>query len=197
MGDEMLAQLQPILLVQEVLLAALARSAQPGALREHASRIKPAVQRAMAASAAAAEWLLPQPGARTPAAELAAECTALLRPEFTLRGLQVEVATAGAAVPIDRAQGRAMLCAVLAHAADGAPGPAGIRVELEHRQGRCEVRVSCRPSAGKAAPDFLRPQHTPMSWQDLLALAQLEGATLRREDDETIVLVLADAGAGA
>lgn len=196
-GDEMLAQLQPILLVQEVLLAALARSAEAGALREHASLIKPAVQRAMAACAAGAEWLLPQPGARTSSAELAAECAALLRPEFTLRGVQVDIAAAGAAEPIDRARGRTMLCALLAHAADGAPGPARIRVELEHRPGVCELRISCRPSPAEAALDFLQPQHAPMTWQDLLALAQLEGATLRREGDETIVLVLADAVAGA
>ncbi|HET8748934.1 MAG TPA: hypothetical protein VFM98_25295 [Ramlibacter sp.] len=190
-GDELQAQLQPLLLVHEVLQAALARSGEVGTLREPAGLIKPAVQRALAAGAAATEWLLPRPGAHTPSTELAAECAALLRPEFTLCGLGVELIVNGEPLPIERDAGRTMVCAVLAHAGDHAPGPGRILVELAHRDAVCEVRVSHRRANEEFASGHLAPQQPAMEWDDLLALAQLEGATLRREGGETLVLELA------
>ncbi|MEJ8835575.1 hypothetical protein [Ramlibacter sp. AN1133] len=190
-GDDLLAQLQPLLLLHEVLRVALARPAPDlAALRGHAQRIGPAVQCAMNAGTAAAEWLLPQAGASTPSADLAAECAALLRPEFELCGLRIELSSAGKPLPIDRDQARTMICAVLAHAGDHAGGPGAMRVRLEHHDGVCAVRVSHRPDAGAVAADFLRPRQAPMAWEDLIALAQLEHAALRRADDGAFVLEL-------
>ena len=193
-ADDLLTQLQPMLLIHEILRAALARpAADLDALREHSEGIKPAVQDAMSASAAAAEWLLPLVGASTPSAELASECAALLRPEFELCGLRITLAAKGEVVAIDRSQGRTMLCAVLAHAGDDADAPGEIQVRLEHRDAVCQVRVSRRPVMGAVAADYLKPQQAAMSWDDLLALAELERAVVWRDDDGAIVLELAAA----
>jgi hypothetical protein len=153
------------------------------------------VQAAIAAGAAAAEWLLPQAGATTPAAELLAECAGLLRPEFELRGLRIELACQGRPLPVERSRGRTMICAVLAHVGDQAQGPGAILVELQHRDAACALRFSRRALHAANAADFLRPQQPPMAWEDLLALAQLEAAAVRREADGAIVLELAAARA--
>jgi hypothetical protein len=196
-GDDLMTQLQPLLLLHEVLRVTLARPAPDvEAVREHAQRIQPVVQGAIAASAAAAEWLLPQGGAGTPSAELASECAALLRPEFELRGLRIDLASEGSPVPIDRARGRTMLCAVLAYVGDHEEGPGEIVVRLEHREAACAVRCWRRALPGANAADFLRPEQAPMAWEALLALADLEQAAVRREDDGAIVLELAAARAG-
>jgi hypothetical protein len=193
-GDDLLTQLQPLLLIDEVLRAKLAgREADTQALREQVEQIRPAVQRAVSASAAAAEWLLPRAGARTLSTELAAECVALLRPEFELGGLRIEVASEGGPLDIDRAQARTMICAVLAHAADVSDGPRRISIQLRHHDGVCEVRVARRQMAGALATDFLAPRLAPLPWNALRALADLERAALRREDDGTVVLALAAA----
>ena len=197
-ADELQSHLQPLLLLDELLRATLGRQdLDAEVLRKHAALIRPAVQRAMKASAAAAEWLLPLPGASTPSAQLAAECAALLRPEFELRGLRVELQCEGEGLAVGRAQGRTMLCAVLAHAGDQAEGPARIVMQLKHRDGLCEVRVSRQDDTGVVATDFLRPGQAPLAWGDLLALAAREGVPLRRESEGTLVLELAAAPDGA
>lgn len=192
-GDDLQSQLQPILLIYEIFRATLARpDPDTAALRQHAEGIKSAVERAMKANAAAAEWLLPLREASTSSTDLAAECSELLRPGFELSGLRIELACEGEAFPVARSQGRTMLCAVLAHAADRADGPASLLVKLAHRDDLCEARVSVRSrsATGAIAADFLQPQHAALSWEDLLALAQLERAAVRREDDGTVVLQL-------
>jgi hypothetical protein len=190
-GDDLLTQLQPVLLIYELLRVTLARNeADIEALRAQVERIKPAVHSAMSVSAAAVELLLPLAGATTPSADLAAECAVLLRPEFELSGLRIELVSEGKAFPIDRAQGRTMICAALAHAGDHADRPAGILVKLKHGEDLCEVRVSCRRVTGACAADFLKPQQPALSWDDLLALAELERAVIRREGSGTIVLEL-------
>jgi hypothetical protein len=190
-ADDLLTQLQPVLLIYEILRFTLAHTeADLEALRAQVEQMKPAVQSAMNASAAAAEWLLPLAGATTPSADLAAECAALLRPEFELSGVRIELACEGKAVPIDRAQGRTMICAVLTHAGDHADRPGGILVNLKHGDGLCEVRVARHAVPGAAAADFLKLQQPALSWDDLLALAELERAVVRREGSGTIVLEL-------
>jgi hypothetical protein len=197
-SDDLLSQLQPVLLAYEILRAGLAKP-EPDlqALQAHAEQIKPAVQRAMRAGTAAAEWLQPAAGASTPSTELVAECIALLRPEFELCGLPIALAVEGEAIPLQRAQGRTMICAVLAHAGEQAEGPAQIHVELRHRAGRCELRVARRAPNGALPADFLKPQHAPIGWDNLQALAELEQAVVRRAGDDAIVLELAARGHGA
>ncbi|GAB3764206.1 hypothetical protein GCM10028796_18700 [Ramlibacter monticola] len=197
-ADDLQSHLQPMLLLDELLRVTLARpDLDAQALPKYTEWIRPAVQGAMKACAAAAEWLLPLPGASTPSAQLAAECAALLRPEFELCGLRIELECEGEALALGRDPGRTMLCAVLAHAGDHAEGPERIVMQLKHREGLCEVRVSRRPATGAVATDFLRPGQAPLAWGDLLALAAREGVPLRRESDGTLVLELAAAPGAA
>lgn len=179
MREHMLAQLHPIGVTTHVLQRRLQEDApdlrQVGA---DLGRVRGFARGAVETNLDVVQWLAPDPERRIALDAGIAECLALLRGHFTLRGFPLRQAEGGSGPPVLQAALRTALAAVLFGLLDEASAPTA--VSIASMGATVQVAVHPGPGSGVAAPLDYRP----LTWDEVGVLARAEGVGLSRAPGE-------------
>lgn len=174
---QMVAHLQPIGMVTELLERRL-RSPTPDLHQAHDG-----VAKINGLSKAAAQdcldvitWMAPEPGATMPIGQAVQECIALLRGNFSFRGLSLRADLAELPQPVGRAAARMLLPACLLALTDALEGPAEITIGARADDEMATVDFRVQRTEGEGYENQLN--YRALQWEDVQAMARSEDVEL-------------------
>lgn len=181
MRHQMVVHLQPIGMITEVMERRL-KAPTPDLAQVHESmaKIHGFSRAAVEACLDVITWLAPDGERRVALAEGVAECTLLLRSNFSFLGFALRH-EAGPGLPeVSLAALRHVLPACLLALADGTAAPADVVVSASAAEGGAVVDMVVTPTQG--AVGFTgEPPYRTLLWAEVQALARAEGMQASRD----------------
>jgi hypothetical protein len=134
-------------------------------------------------------WLAPDDEATCQLHEAARECASLLASSFSFRGYALRNEVAAVPRPVRRCSVRHLLAASLVHVTDELPPPAELVLRAAMEDDGARVTLEVRQTDGDKG--FVNePAYRAIRWDDVLALAEAEGAQASRDDASGAVRLL-------
>lgn len=181
MRHHLVVPLQPIGMVYEIMDRRL-RAPEPNLAEVHegAQKINSYARSALASCVDVVTWLAPDDNARTTAAGGLSECLSLVQTGFTFRGFSLSDELGDVSGEVARSAFRFVVTGALFFLSDDHPPPARISIKGEGTGSALVLTLSASPGAGE--PGFsTAPGYRPLTWDDVLALAESESAEVQRE----------------
>jgi hypothetical protein len=181
MRHHLVVNLQPIGMVYEIMDRRLrAPEPQLAEVREGAHKINTYARAALASCLDVVTWLAPEDDARTAPADGLRELLALVQTSFTFRGFSLHEEFGEPAGAVKRAAFRNVVTGALLYASDANAPPARIGIASEPDPAGLAITFTVQPGAGEQG-FATAPTYRPLAWEDVQALADSEGAQIRRE----------------
>jgi hypothetical protein len=182
MRHQVVVHLQPIGMLTEVLERRL-RAPAPDLpqVADGVTRINGLSKSAVADVLDLITWLAPPAGATVTLEDAAQEALALLRSNFSFRGLDLRSEVGGAPQRIGQSAVRMVLCGALLAVADTAEAPAQVVLAAEPGEDVVHLRITVRRTGGEGALGGELP-YRPLHWSDVQALARAEDVSVERTD---------------
>lgn len=181
MRHHLVVHLQPIGMVHEIMERRL-RAPQPNLTEIHdgVHKINGYARAALASCVDVVTWLAPEPAARTTGEEGLRECLSLVQTSLTFRGFTLRLDPGAAPGQVSRPAFRNVVTAALLQVTDEVAPPAEITLGARSEADALVVTIAHSPGAGE--PGFATaPSYRPLTWDDLQALAEADGARVGRE----------------
>jgi hypothetical protein len=181
MRHQMVVHLQPIGMLSELMERRL-RGADPdfSLLGEDMEKVQDFARAGVGASLDFVTWLAPEPGTRVPLQAGVTECVALLRTQFSFRGITLRHDLDGWSEPVSQSALRVLVPAVLFGIADEGVAPTDLTISATRETGRLQLRM--RSEAGQGSEGFAAPAgYRELGWDEVEALAVSEGVGLARD----------------
>ena len=171
--------LHPISLLTELAGRRLAAdSLDLASARDAVSRVQAQARVAADSAIATIAWLTGEEAPSVALNEGVAACVALVRTDCEMRGAVIVVEVGDVEVAVPRRALRTVLTAALIAAVDTVPHPARIELHAGREGDGIELRVEVRALQESASPAFSGDER-PLTWEDVRALARLEGVEIR------------------
>lgn len=178
---QMVAHLQPIGMVTELLERRL-RAPTPDLHQAHDS-----VAKINGLSKAAAQdcldvitWMAPEPGATLPIGQAVHDCVALLRGNFSFRGLSIRSDLPDLPQAVGRSAARMLLPACLLALTDPLDNPAEITISAQANDETAKVEFRVQRTGGDGYERQLN--YRALQWADVQAMADAEDVELAHAD---------------
>ena len=181
MRHHMVVHLQPIGMITEVMERRL-RMPEPDLAQVHESmdKINGFSRAAVQSCLDVVSWLAPEPGALVALDAGVQECVAMLRSNFSFRGFTLKDEVGAAPAGVARAGLRNVLPACLLALTDRAAAPADVVIRALPDGQLAVLSIEVRPTTGSVGfPGD--PPYRLLEWDEVEALAEAEGITLRRD----------------
>jgi hypothetical protein len=150
------------------------------AMVESLGRIVSQTDEALRSGEAIVDWLRPDPTRTATLAATIEECVALLRIDWSMRGIEVET-SAGAGERHVQAHGlREVLAASLFALSDALGTPADVEIVASADASTVELRIGVRVIARDAFPPT--PPARAFGWDEVAALARANGVEWSRQE---------------
>jgi hypothetical protein len=190
MRHHLVVNLQPIGMIYEVLDRRL-RAPEPNlaSVHESAVKINGFARAALDSCVDVVSWLAPDDAVACDVVDGARECAGLLTSSLSFRGyaLRNEVVALDGAVR--RSSIRFLLTAALVHVTDERPAPAEVAVRGASEEAGVRLTLTVRQTDGNDG--FANePGYRQLSWDDVCALAEAEGAQATRHESGQVSLLL-------
>ena len=182
---DMVVNLQAVSMMAEMLNARVERgSVTPADLQANISKLNRLAREAVRACLKVTTWIETPDDESVPLHEGVQECVNLLTASFNFRGFSLASDVAETDFEVCRHTVRNLLSAALLSLSDASASPCELLIEAEPDGNHALLSVSCRPRQHQ--PQTPIPPATdsgpraPLEWNEVLALAQAEGAEIVR-----------------
>lgn len=186
---DMVVNLQAVAMMTEVLGAKLERGVPSQTeLQNSMARIHRLAREAVANCLRVVGWLEPAEDESIGVREGVEECLALVRSNFNFRGFVLRTELPANDFDVSRVLLRHLLLASLLHLTDEAPAGGGeVSVHAEIAGGMVRMALQFQPGRGDSEAMPFEPPYRQVLWSDVQALADADGAQLRREGDRILL----------
>lgn len=185
---DMVVNLQAVAMMTEVLGAKLERGVpSQSELQNSMARIHRLAREAVANCLRVVGWLEPAEDESIGVREGVDECLALVRSNFNFRGFVLRTELPANDFDVSRVLLRHLLLASLLHLTDEAPAGGEVSVHAEIAGGMVRLALQLQPGRGDTEAMPFEPPYRQVLWSDVQALADADGAQLRREDDRILI----------
>ncbi len=178
---QMVAHLQPIGMVTELLERRL-RAPEPDLHQAHDSvaKINGLAKAAAQDCLDVITWMAPEPGATVAIGQSLQDCIALLRGNFSFRGLALKSDLPELSQPVGRSAARMLLPACLLALTDGLEGPAEITIGAQATDDDATVDIRVQRTEGEGFDRQLN--YRALQWSDVEVMARAEDVQLVHAD---------------
>ncbi len=179
---QMVAHLQPIGMVTELLERRL-RAPAPDLHQAHDSvaKINGLAKVAAQDCLDVITWMAPEPGATVPIGQAVQDCIALLRGNFSFRGVSLRADLVDLPQPVGRSAARMLLPACLLALTDTLEGPAEITIGAQASDDVATVEFRVQRTEGEGYEQQLN--YRALQWPEVQAMARAEDVELSHTDD--------------
>lgn len=185
---DMVVPLQSLGMTMEALSARLDRGTLTDPdLGAAISKLNRLTRQAVANCLHVAGWMEPSEDDSVPLHEGVEECARLLASSLNFRGFALRNAVAELPIAVSQSAVRYLLAAAILLLADGAPATGELRLQAEMMQGRGAVTLGWRPSPDADAAAVHEAGQAMLRWEEVEALAALEGVELQRSPTEIVL----------
>jgi hypothetical protein len=190
MRHHLVVNLQPIGMICEVMDRRLRAPAPDlGGVHDSAHKINGFARAALDSCLDVVGWLAPDDAVTCTVHDAATECAGLLATSLGFRGFALRNHVTPMTGTVKRSGIRHALAGSLICLTDELSPPAELLLEAQAADAGARISLRLQPTDGDRgfAPEAT---YRPLSWADLLALAEAEGITAEREGERGIVLLV-------
>ena len=190
MRHHLVVNLQPIGMICEVMDRRLRAPAPDlGSVHDSAHKINGFARAALDSCLDVVGWLAPDEAVTCTVQDAATECAGLLATSLGFRGFALRNQVAPLPGTVKRSAIRYALAGSLICLTDALSPPAELLLDAQAESGGARINLRLQPTEGERG--FV-PEATyrPLVWDDLQALAEVDGITAEREGERGIVLLV-------
>lgn len=187
MRHHLVVNLQPIGMIYEVMDRRL-RAAVPdlAQLQDSAGKINGFAKAALASCIDVVGWLAPDDTVAITIPAAVRECSGLLATSLGFRGYALRSEVGEVPGHVRRSAIRNLLTATLVHCTDHQASPADLVLSAAAEADAALVTVAVRPTQGDPGIGA-EVNYRKVAWEDLQALAEADGAQVRREGTSVLL----------